>query len=142
MAYCSQSDIEKLLPPRELAELTADSGDLPDIAVIAACITKAEAEIDAYLGQRYEVPLAVLPAAVASWAVDVAIYHLYSRRSAVPAVREERYRRVLAFLREVAAGTAVLGSEGAELPRRRESGAPAEVAAAPRVFHRDGLRDF
>jgi len=142
MAYCSQSDIEKLLPVRELAELTTESGDVPDAEVISACIAKADAEIDAYLGKRYQVPLAAAPAQVVSLAVDLAIYHLYSRRSVVPAIREQNYRQALTFLREVAAGGAVIWSEDGEAPRRQEDGPTVVLTSEARVFQRETLLDF
>ena len=50
MAYCTQSDIEKLIPVQELAELTTESGDTPDADVVVEAIAKADAEIDSYLG--------------------------------------------------------------------------------------------
>lgn len=62
MAYCAQSDIEKLIPVLELAELTTESGNTPDAAVITEAIAKADAEIDGYLGVMYAVPLSVPPA--------------------------------------------------------------------------------
>ena len=57
MAYCTQSDIEKLIPVLELAELTAESGSTPNAAIVTECIAKADAEIDSYLGVKYTVPL-------------------------------------------------------------------------------------
>ena len=55
----TQSDIEKLIPTQELAELTTESGSTPDAAVITEAIAKADAEIDSYLGVIYTVPLSV-----------------------------------------------------------------------------------
>ena len=54
MAYCTQSDIEKLIPTQELAELTTESGSTPDAAVVTEAIAKADAEIDSYLGVDYD----------------------------------------------------------------------------------------
>jgi phage gp36-like protein len=56
MAFCTQNDIEKLIPEQELAELTTESGSTPDAEVGAEAIAKADAEIDSYLGVRYVVP--------------------------------------------------------------------------------------
>ena len=86
MAYCSEDDLVKMIPQSELAELTAESGEVPDSLIIIDAIDKAGAEIDAYLGVKYVVPLATPPAQVKALAVDLAIYHLYSRRSVVPAL--------------------------------------------------------
>ena len=45
MAYCSQDDLLKMIPLAELAELTAESGDDPEAAVVAEAIAKAGGEI-------------------------------------------------------------------------------------------------
>ena len=57
MAYCSQDDLLKMIPEAELAELTAESGDIPDPVVVAEAIAKADGEIDSYLAVRYSLPL-------------------------------------------------------------------------------------
>lgn len=140
MAYCTQADIEKLMPRQELAELTTESGDMPAAEVVTEGIVRAEAEIDSYLGVRYQLPLSTVPARVKSLAVDIAIYYLYSRRSAVPQVREQNYQNALHYLQEVAAGRALVLVGGAEVARV-DSGSGQAVAAA-RVFSRERLREF
>jgi phage gp36-like protein len=56
MAYCTQPDIEKLIPTQELAELITESASTPDTDVVAESIAKDDAEIDSYLGVRCVVP--------------------------------------------------------------------------------------
>jgi phage gp36-like protein len=139
MAYCTQSDLLTMISQEELAELTADSGDLPDAFVVQEAIAQADAEIDAYLGSRYALPLTPTPPRLKALAVDMAIYHLYSRRSVVPAVRRDKYEAAVAFLKTVAAGT--LGLEGSE----EAPGATGEVAALSsetRLFSRTTLKDW
>ena len=80
MAYCTQADIEKLIPAQELAELTTESGGTPDADVVTECIAKADAEIDSYLGVKYTVPFSSAPARVESLSQDIAIYYLFTRR--------------------------------------------------------------
>lgn len=104
MAYCLQADIEKLIPALELAELTAESGSTVDAAVVTEAITKADAEIDSYCQKFYTVPFTAVPAVVEALSVDLAIYHLYSRRSVVPDIRKYRYESAIKFLAAVAAG--------------------------------------
>ena len=89
MVYCSEDDLLKMIPQADLADLTVESGEVPDSLIIADAINKAGAEIDSYLGVKYVVPLATLPDRVKALAVDLAIYHLYSRRSVVPPVRQQ-----------------------------------------------------
>lgn len=136
MAYCSQSDLLTMISQEELAELTAETGDLPDPLVVNEAIARADAEIDAYLGSRYSVPLSPTPPRIKALAVDMAIYHLYSRRSVAPPVRREKYEAAIAFLKEVAAGTLALAeSAGA-------AGEVADFGSAARLFSRAGLRDW
>ncbi len=45
-------------------------------------------------------------------AMDMALYHLYSRRSVVPAVRQQKYEAAVSFLKLVAAEGAVVEQSG------------------------------
>jgi phage gp36-like protein len=140
MAYCSEDDLLKMIPESELAELTAESGEDPDSLVIAEAISKAEAEIDSYLGVRYVVPLAAPPAQVKALAVDLAIYHLYSRRSVVPPVRQQKYEAAEAFLKQAAAGQLLIIGPQGELPTVAKE--VTDATSAIRVFSRDTLPDW
>jgi phage gp36-like protein len=135
MAYCSIDDILMMMPTAELIELTAESGEEADAAVVAEACDKAAAEIDAYLRVRYVLPLPSSPALVKSLAVDLAIYHLYARRSVMPPVRRQNYEAAVGFLKAVASGQAELaGGAG------KASGS--EVTAATRLFSRNSLGDW
>jgi phage gp36-like protein len=140
MAYCSEDDLLKLIPQSELAELTAEDGEVPDSLVIGEAISRGGAEIDSYLGVRYLVPLAAPPAQVKALAVDLAIYHLYSRRSVVPPVRQQKYEAAVAFLKEVAAGKAVIAGPQGEMPTAAKE--VTDAASAIRAFSRDTLTDW
>jgi phage gp36-like protein len=140
MAYCSEEDILQMLPQAELAELSAESGDTPDPEVVADAIAKADGEIDSYLAMRYAVPLNPVPARVKALSVDLAIYHLYSRRSVVPTVRWQKYADAIAFLKEAAAGrTRIEGASGEPPTTPREV---AEVESAARLFTRRTQGDW
>ena len=140
MAYCSEEDLLTMIPEVELAELTAESGEVPDSLIIASAISKAEAEIDSYLGVRYVTPLAAAPARVKGLAVDLAIYHLYARRSVAPMVRQQRYEAAVAFLKQAAAGQAVIAGPDGELPTVTKE--VADASGAIRVFSRNTLTDW
>ncbi|MDP3181581.1 MAG: DUF1320 domain-containing protein [Desulfobaccales bacterium] len=140
MAYCTQDDILKMISPEELAELTAEFGDTPDPQVVGEAISRGEAEIDAYLGTVYAVPLSPVPPLIKALAVDLAIFHLYLRRSIAPPVRRQKYEAAVAFLKEVAAGQAVVAGAGGEpQSSNRET---AELNSGQRIFHRDTLKDW
>src|SRR4030042_498238 len=141
MAYCTQEDLLKMVPEEEVAQLTTDSGEVPDPAVVSEALAKAEAEIDSYLAVRYVLPLSATPARVKNLAVDLAIYHLYARRSMMPEIRKDNYKNGVAFLKDVAAGRAeIIGAAGAELPG--DAGDVTEVSSAERVFSRETLKDW
>jgi phage gp36-like protein len=141
MAYSTQEDVAKQVPPAELAELTTEAGSEPDAEVVAEAIAQADAEIDSYLAKRYTLPLAAVPARVKALSVDLAAYHLYSRRSAMPEVRRDKYKDAILFLKDVAAGRAeIIGLDGAEEPGAAQE--VVEIASAARVFSRDKLGDW
>ncbi len=140
MAYCTQSELLHLVSQEELAELTTEAGEVPDSQMVAQAIARAEDEINAYLGVRYQIPFNPVPAKIRGLAADLALYGLYSRRSVVPAVRRQRYEDALSFLKQVAAGQVVLeGLEGAVSGKGAE---PAEMTSAARLFSRDQLGDW
>ena len=136
MAYCTQSDLLALIPIKELAELTADSGDTPDSQVVAEAIERADAEIDAYLGLRHTLPLVPLPDQVKGLSMDMALYHLYSRRSVVPTVRRQKYEAAISFLKLVAVGEAVLEDSG-DTSTGEPVQAGSEFTSATRIFTRN-----
>jgi phage gp36-like protein len=138
MGYCSQGDILTMISQEELAQLTADSGNLPDIFVVEEAIAQAGSEIDSYIGSRYATPVTPAPPRLKALSVDMAIYHLYSRRSAVPPVRRVKYEAAIAFLKAVAAGSVGL----ADGEFAKTTGEAAELHSAPRFFSRSGLKDW
>ena len=141
MSYCTQDDLLKLVPELELAQITAEAGDVPDAAVVAEAIAQAGAEIDSYLAVRYQLPLAETPARVKSLAVDLALYHLYSRRSVAPEVRRQKYDDAVAFLKLVGAGKAeIIGAAGTEVPGDVQE--VTEISSGPRVFSRTTMDGF
>ncbi|MBI4796863.1 MAG: DUF1320 domain-containing protein [Deltaproteobacteria bacterium] len=141
MPYCTQDDLLGLISEAELAQLTAEAGDVPDSAVVDAVIAKADAEIDGYLAQRYVLPIAAVPALVKSLSEDMAVYHLYSRRGIMAEARRQKYRDAVTFLKDVAAGRAqITDLTGAELPS--EQGTVTEISSADRVFSRETMGDW
>ncbi|MEW6658156.1 MAG: DUF1320 domain-containing protein [Thermodesulfobacteriota bacterium] len=140
MAYSTQDDLLTMISQGELAALTAESGEVPDGQVVAEAISRADAEIDAACGLRYAVPLAPVPERVKTLSADLAIYHLYSRRSVAPEVWQQKYRDALAFLKQVAAGQATLAGSGGEPPAATREAA--EMDSNQRLFSRDTLGEW
>jgi phage gp36-like protein len=140
MAYCSEDDLLKMIPQADLADLTVESGEVPDSLIIMDAIGKAGAEIDSYLGVKYVVPLATPPDRVKALAVDLAIYHLYSRRSIVPPVWQQRHDAAVAFLKQVVAGQLVIVGPQGELPMVAKE--VTDATSAIRAFTRDTQADW
>ncbi|MHB8067443.1 MAG: gp436 family protein [Desulfobaccales bacterium] len=140
MAYSTQDDLLSMIPEAELAALTAESGEVPDGQVVAEAISRADAEIDAACGLRYTIPFSPVPERVKTLSADLAIYHLYSRRSVAPEVWRQKYQDALAFLKQVAAGRATLaGSSGEPPAAAREAAA---MDSKRRIFSRDTLGEW
>ena len=140
MAYSVQDDLLTMISQAELAALSADVGDEPDSQVVAEAIARADAEIDAACGLRYAVPFSPVPERMKSLSADLAIYHLYSRRSVAPEVWRQKYQDALAFLKQVAAGQATLAGSGGEPPAAAREAA--EMDSNQRIFSRDTLGEW
>jgi phage gp36-like protein len=137
MAYCTQADIEKRISTRNLIAMTDRSGaGVVDSSVVAAAIEAAGGVVDAYIGSRYTLPLAVVPDVLTDIACDLAIYRLYKDQPTEPA--KERHDAALAMLKDISA-------QRADLPIPVETDpAPgrATVLAPTRVFTETSLKGF
>jgi phage gp36-like protein len=80
--------------------------------VIAQAIADADAEIDAYCGSQFSgLPFSSIPDIIRAKAVDISIYHLYSRRQGAPEWRAKRYDDAIKFLAKVAEGKITFGGD-------------------------------
>lgn len=141
MAYSVLSDIQDRISPEELVRLTddADSGAVDEDRVSAA-IADADAEIDAYCGTRYAVPLSPVPPMIARISGDLSAYNLFSRRPPLDEIQKERRKAAIDFLEKVAAGKVSLGVEDPD-----KTPAPfhaPDIASSDRQFSREGLEGF
>jgi phage gp36-like protein len=116
MPYCTQNDLETLIPEVELAELTNESGDIPNSTIITEMINLVDAEIDSYISVSYSMPLTQTPEIIKGLSMDMVIYHLYSRRSTIPLVRRTKYEAAIKLLQKVAQGNLnITGKDGYEI---------------------------
>jgi phage gp36-like protein len=133
MAYCTASDLTNSgLSSATLIQLTDDNGDgVADAAVIAEAIAQADAEIDGYLGGRYAIPVAPVPALLRNLSVAVSAWKLYSHRGLNDERRRQDYDDAIATCRRLAKGEMVLpaatsgevATDGADLPEASRSSA-------------------
>lgn len=140
MAYATLADIRERLPEESLVNLTddSDSGQV-DEAVVARAIADADAEIEGYLARRHKLPVSPVPNLVRKVSVELAIYHLHSRRGGAPEEWRTRYEDARRLLENIARG---LVSLGLTVDDGKPADGAAQASSAPRIFSRDGLRDF
>lgn len=139
--YCSQTDLLERINQATLISLSNDE-DSPtevDASVVARAIADADAEIDGYVGTRHTVPLSPVPDLVRKMSVELAIYHLYSRRMGAPEEWRKRYEDNVRLLRDVSAGKVSLGEDD---PSSTPVAKPVTYDGQERVFNRDTLKDF
>lgn len=141
MPYCTLADLKNQADESILIQLTddEDTGEVVT-SVTDQAIADAGAEIDGYCGQRYDLPFDPVPVLVRKMAVDIALYNLHGRRpDSLPEERADRYKQAVAFLRDVAKGTATLGVNDPSDPE--DSNAP-RIVSATRIFSRNSMRGW
>ena len=113
MAYITNDDIVARVGTAAAVQLTTDSGDTPDSAVLDRVRLAAEGEVNGYIGKRYAVPvdLSAHPESeglVVGVTLNVAVYHLNSRRPPAAEAYEPLYKHAKEWLMGVARGDIVL----------------------------------
>jgi len=100
-----------------VAQAHDDDADVTELntvnaEVIAQAIVNADAEIDAYCGSQFSgLPFSSVPDIIRAKAVDIAIYHLCSRRQGAPEWRTKRYDDAIKFLTKVSKGEITFGGD-------------------------------
>lgn len=114
---------------------------------VTKALSDASAEADAYIGQRYDLPLPSSPPVLRGKVVDIAVWNLFARRGLAEAdeVVRERYKNAIRWLEHLALGKVSLpfadsggDGSGGSTP---QSGS-ASIKAQPRIFDRDKLTGF
>ncbi len=145
MAYSTYIDLKKMIPEETLVQLTDDEGaGTANQARISEAVAQADADIDGYLGARYAVPLAEpIPAVIRKLSVDLAVYHLYSRRlEEIPETRAERYKNALRMLEGIAKGLISLGATPAPEAAPDAGGPEATRSVTDRTFTKTTLEGY
>lgn len=142
MAYSTITDILAQLDEQTLIQLTDDDNlGAVNQDVAAEAIADADAEIDGYCGNRYDVPLTTATAVIRKISRDMAIYNLYGRRPNGPTENvKERYANAVRFLKDVSAGRVSLG---ANAPEASDGGGPVSTTSKDdRIFTKDTMANF
>lgn len=114
MSYATIDDIFKRYKPiRTLVgseDLQVASADVSSIF-----IRDAESLVDAYLTNRYTVPLSVVPSYITMVTADIAIFNmLFEHLPKVPDFFQPRYDRAISLLTAISSGT--IGVASASVP--------------------------
>jgi phage gp36-like protein len=152
MAYCTADEVLEMLKAdmvntiigddyiEDEAERLLAATPLAEEAVADAC-----AEIDGYLGKRYDVPFARTPGVIHKFAKDIALYNLVSRHGIDEGEREKtyltRYNAAVAFLTKVAEGKIDIGiQDGSTTEDAAKSSF--SMRSSRRTFSRDSMRGW
>lgn len=146
--YCSESDIvPSLVGAIPMAQLTQDDPDATttDTDVLDQLIEDAEAEVDSYLGYRYDLPLPSVPVLVARLSARITRYRLYTSRGGTPEQwLTDDYNGAQKTLEAVRDGKVSLGltSAAADPGASPSSGKAVQTSSSAPVFGRDNMDDF
>lgn len=109
MTYANRIAMEGLYGEDFIARLVDQNDDGQDETQIDQALAAATSEIDSHLGQRYDVPLPVVPSFIARYCCDIAIYVLASSATRLTEEIENRYKSAIRHLERIADGKAGLG---------------------------------
>ncbi len=116
MAYITNQDIIDRVGTQTAAQLTTDSGSVPDQDVLDEVRLSAEGEVNGYLGKRYKVPVDLtdhpgVEGTLKGFTLDVAVYHLQTRRPPVAEAYKKLYDDAIKWCVAAGKGGVVLPAE-------------------------------
>lgn len=110
MTYASAADMVTRFGEREVIALTdRDRSNQVNESVLQVALDSAEAEINGYLGGRYQLPLPRVPRILTGYACDMARYRLCGAECPTTDEIRDRYKDAVGFLQRVAEGKITLG---------------------------------
>lgn len=141
MSYATLTDIRKQIFEDELIRLTdEDRTNTVDEVKVTNAIETADVEIDAYLGEKYTLPMADAPPILTKLSVDLAIRNLYLLApGGIPEDRDTQAKNCVRMLEKIANGSLTLGASD---PQNGSTENAVTMSASPRLFSRDKLRGF
>lgn len=114
MGYCTLSDLEKAATAQTIIQLTDDEGlNAVNQTRVDDAVSYADQLIDGYLRGRYTLPLSPVPGLAKSLSVELALFHLYSRRLDItmPEPVVGKYKNAVKLLELIQKGLVSLGIE-------------------------------
>lgn len=140
MSYATAADMQARFSESDLILLTDLDGenDAIDETVLAQALEDASAEINGYLGGRYQLPLTKVPSVLNRLCCDIARFLLSGERA--PEVIENRYQNAVKFLRSVGKGELSLGIDDSGDTATTQN--LAQLSSAGSVFGRAQSKGF
>ena len=117
MAYATVADLIAAFGEQEVTVLTdrEDAGAV-DSTVALEALERASSEADTYIAARYALPLSSVPQALVAVVCDIARYRLTGGEVTESTPIADRYKAAVSWLKDVAAGRAVLPGVAATAP--------------------------
>ncbi len=143
MSYSTLTDIKAHIPEVNLIQLTDDEelGVINEERVNEA-ISYADQLINGYLRGRYALPLNPVPTLIQKLSIDLAVFHLYSRRLELemPETMLARYNNAVKFLKQIQDGIITIGTDSGDSPAQGEY--KTQKTEDDRVFNKGFLDTF
>ena len=110
MSYATITDVIASYQPIKTM-IGTNSYDVTSVEVASVYIARAESLIDAYIGNRYSVPLSTPTPLITQIACDLAVFNMLAERSPqIPEFMDKRYDRAMELLKGISSGTLYVGS--------------------------------
>ncbi|WP_126456727.1 gp436 family protein [Sulfuriflexus mobilis] len=108
--YATQQDIIDRYSLEELLILAdRDDDGVADADVVDRALIDADAEVNAYLAAKYDLPLATTPDVITRLCVDIVMYRLADDAGTATDERRLRYDDAVTLLSRIAKGIVSLG---------------------------------
>lgn len=141
MPYATQQNITDRHSKDTLLLIADRDGDgIADVEVVDRAIADASAEIDTYVGKRYELPMGSPPEVLTRLCVDIVVYRLSADADMATDERRKRYDDAIGFLRLIARGEVSLGVAEAQAPASTTG--TVHSSSSNRRFNRDSMGDL
>lgn len=136
MSYATQQDIIDRYGSDALhIAADRDNDGVLDVDAITLALDDATAEINVYVGARYDLPLSTVPAVLIKLCVDIAMYQLATGTAGTDE-RQKRYENAVTLLRRIASGELQLGLDAGSSD---DNAADVELIGPARMFSRNKM---
>lgn len=136
MPYATQQDIIDRYGSDTLhIAADRDNDGVLDTAAITRALDDATAEINVYVGARYDLPLSTVPTVLVKLCVDIALYQLATGTAGTDE-RRQRYEDAVALLKRIATGELQLGMDAGTSD---DNAAEVELIGPGRMFNRNNM---